>query len=292
MCARPEIPLREMISNDVMHGRNLIMILLDPSLNHLALETASSRSLSSPPEALKFDDYFNSPMISRPMKPIMSSIKLNECKVYKTESVGESTGKAIIDVLTQTDEKRHQRRRTRRERSRSRSKSTKGDLDLGLSRDEISPPPWDSKPRNSQINDKGIWTAGTLHEMGEEGSGGAFYDAAAPAARIEPTQITQDPIFRDSLTTQEPHHIFDLYLIHNLKRFNRWQPKNTATSSTSLSNSTSTPPPIATATIIAVSTATASALAFLLRAPRIHGHPVVTDFLIYCAADCGHQPLC
>ncbi|KAM1249189.1 hypothetical protein ACFX2G_032579 [Malus domestica] len=64
MRARPEIPLREMISSDVMHGRNLIMILLDPSLNHLALETALSRSLSSPSEALKSDDYFNSPMIS------------------------------------------------------------------------------------------------------------------------------------------------------------------------------------------------------------------------------------
>ncbi|KAM1659286.1 hypothetical protein ACFX2K_002404 [Malus domestica] len=118
-----------MIYDDVMNGRNLIRILLDPPLNHLALETTSSRSLSPPSEALKSDDDFDS-----------------LCKVYKTESVGESTGKVAVDVSTQTDDKRHQRRRARREMSRSRSKSTKGDSDSGLSRDEISHPPSDLKP--------------------------------------------------------------------------------------------------------------------------------------------------
>ncbi|BFG34214.1 hypothetical protein CerSpe_204880 [Prunus speciosa] len=135
------------------HGHEYVLKgseLLDPPVNSLALKSASSRSLRPPPEAEKPGDDFDSPLIVRRRNQSWSSIDLNEYKVYKTESVGESAGKAAADASTQTDDKRHRRRVVREERDdkvqgqqevlQIHSQSTE------LSRGEISPPPSDSSP--------------------------------------------------------------------------------------------------------------------------------------------------
>lgn len=121
-------------------------------MNSLALESASSRSLRPPPEAEKSGDDFDSPLIVRRRNQSWSSIDLNEYKVYKTESVGESAGKAAADASTQTDDKRHRRRVVREERDdKVQGQSQQEVLQIHsqsteLSRGEISPPPSDSSP--------------------------------------------------------------------------------------------------------------------------------------------------
>ncbi|XP_068312070.1 protein SOSEKI 5-like isoform X2 [Pyrus communis] len=147
----------DLTENDLIypsHGQEYVLKgsdLLDPPLNHLALETASSRSLRPQPEALKSGDDFDSPVILRRRNQSWSSIDLNEYKVYKTESVGESTGKAAADASTQTDDKRH-RRRVREEHDEKGQGQSKREViqilshGTELSRDEISPPPSYSSP--------------------------------------------------------------------------------------------------------------------------------------------------
>ncbi|KAM1900466.1 hypothetical protein ACFX14_029410 [Malus domestica] len=149
----------DLTENDLIypsHGHEYVLKgseLLDPPLNHLALETASSRSLRPPPEALKSGDDFDSPVISRRRNQSWSSIDLNEYKVYKTESVGESTGKAAADASTQTDDKRHQRcvREEHDEKGQGQGQSQLEVIQIQshgteLGRHEISPPPSDSSP--------------------------------------------------------------------------------------------------------------------------------------------------
>ncbi|CAB4282534.1 unnamed protein product [Prunus armeniaca] len=137
------------------HGHEYVLKgseLLDPPVNSLALESASSRSLRPPPEAEKSGDDFDSPLIVRRRNQSWSSIDLNEYKVYKTESVGESADKAAANASTQTDDKRHRRRVVREERDdKVQGQSQQEVLQIHsqsteLSRGEISPPPSDSSP--------------------------------------------------------------------------------------------------------------------------------------------------
>ncbi|KAM1653965.1 hypothetical protein ACFX2K_006415 [Malus domestica] len=137
------------------HGHEYVLKgseLLDPPLNHMALETASSRSLRPPPEALKSAEDFESPVISRQRNQSWSSIDLNEYKVYKTESVGESARKAAADASTQTDENRHRRRVVRDEHEENGQGQSQREViqiqsqSTELSRGEMSPPPSDSSP--------------------------------------------------------------------------------------------------------------------------------------------------
>ncbi|KAL5581070.1 hypothetical protein UlMin_013512 [Ulmus minor] len=131
------------------HGHEYILkgseLQLDPAYDPKVLESASSRSLRPPPEARNSDADSDFPVILRRRNQSWSSIDLNEYKVYKAESIGESTGKAAADASTQTDDKRRRRRPFKEEKEEGQpevhqSQSTE------LSRDEISPPPSDSSP--------------------------------------------------------------------------------------------------------------------------------------------------
>ncbi|XP_054812902.1 protein SOSEKI 5 [Prosopis cineraria] len=116
-------------------------------------ETASSRSLRPPDDIRKSEDESDFPVITRRRNQSWSSIDLNEYRVYKSESSGDSSGKLAADASTQTDDERRRRRVVREEkeievegeripeaRVIGHSQSTE------LSREEISPPPSDSSP--------------------------------------------------------------------------------------------------------------------------------------------------
>lgn len=148
-----------MSENDFIHpsqGNEYVLKgseLLDPPINPMALQSASSRSLRPPPEVQDSGLGYDSPVIVRRRNQSWSSIDLNEYKVYKTESVGEAAGRVAADASTQTDEKRHRRRVIREEhgdedheeKSQSQHEACNGQS-TELSRDDISPPPSDSSP--------------------------------------------------------------------------------------------------------------------------------------------------
>ena len=120
--------------------------ILDHSPNPRPSETASSRSLRPPSEETrKSDDESDFPVINRRRNQSWSSIDLNEYRVYKSESFGESAGKVAADASTQTDEKRRRRRATREEKALE-LEGERIPQTTELSRDEISPPPSDSSP--------------------------------------------------------------------------------------------------------------------------------------------------
>ncbi|KAE8038994.1 hypothetical protein FH972_011448 [Carpinus fangiana] len=136
------------------HGQEYVLKgseLLDPCLNRKLHETASSRSLR-PPEMDKSGEDPDYPLITRRRNQSWSSIDLNEYKVYKAESSGESSGKAAADASTQTDDKRRRRRPVREKEQAEEEEEEKGQQEMcqsqstELSRDEISPPPSDSSP--------------------------------------------------------------------------------------------------------------------------------------------------
>ncbi|KAG7949872.1 hypothetical protein I3843_13G085500 [Carya illinoinensis] len=136
------------------HGKEYVLKgseVLDNSLNRAVHGTASSRSLR-PPEINKSDEESDFPVITRRRNQSWSSIDLNEYKVYKAESSGESAGKAAADASTQTDEKRRRRRSVREKEDEEVAREEKAQRETcqsrstELSRDEISPPPSDSSP--------------------------------------------------------------------------------------------------------------------------------------------------
>ncbi|KAM5583798.1 protein SOSEKI 5 [Rosa sericea] len=135
------------------HGNEYVLKgseLLDPPVNPMALQSASSRSLRPPPEVHDSGVGYDSPEIVRRRNQSWSSIDLNEYKVYKTESVGEAVA---ADASTQTEEKRHRRRVVREERG-DEVREEKGQSQQEMSSaqstelggDDISPPPSDSSP--------------------------------------------------------------------------------------------------------------------------------------------------
>lgn len=141
------------------HGHEYVLkgseLHLDPVYDPKVLETASSRCLKPPPELQNRsgDDEF--PAVVRRRNQSWSSIDLNEYKVYKAESVGDSAGKAAADASTQTDDKRRRRRAASGEKEEENEKVHKEgksqpeifeSQSTELSRDEISPPPSDSSP--------------------------------------------------------------------------------------------------------------------------------------------------
>lgn len=138
------------------HGQEYVLKgseLLDPCLNRKLHETASSRSLR-PPETDKSGEDPDFPEITRRRNQSWGSIDLQEYKVYKAESSGESAGKAAADASTQTDDKRRRRRlvREKEHAEEEEEREEKGQREMcqsqttELSRDEISPPPSDSSP--------------------------------------------------------------------------------------------------------------------------------------------------
>ncbi|KAL6200098.1 hypothetical protein ACLB2K_029880 [Fragaria x ananassa] len=133
------------------HGNEYVLKgseLLDPPVNPMALQSASSRSLRPPPEIHDSGVGYDSPVIVRRRNQSWSSIDLNEYKVYKTESVGEAV---VADASTQTEDKRHRQRVVREEevqeeKGQSQQDTSNGSQSTELSRDDISPPPSDSSP--------------------------------------------------------------------------------------------------------------------------------------------------
>ncbi|XP_027347824.1 protein UPSTREAM OF FLC [Abrus precatorius] len=119
------------------------------------LDHAASAARSNKSE----DDSDSPVVITRRRNQSWSSIDLNEYRVYKSESFGDSAGKIAADASTQTDDKRR-RRRTAREKEGEEEKSeievemegervphgTCHNQSTELSREEISPPPSDSSP--------------------------------------------------------------------------------------------------------------------------------------------------
>lgn len=100
-------------------------------------------------------------VITRRRNQSWSSIDLNEYRVYKSESLGDSAGKIAADASTQTDDKRRRRRAVREEEEEENNGIEIEEAETGgervphvtchnhsteLSREEISPPPSDSSP--------------------------------------------------------------------------------------------------------------------------------------------------
>ncbi|KAK7262423.1 hypothetical protein RJT34_29996 [Clitoria ternatea] len=111
----------------------------------------------------KSEDGSDSPVvITRRRNQSWSSIDLNEYRVYKTESFGDSAGKIAADASTQTEEKRRRRRAARGEEAEEEKQEIEIEAEIEgegvshvtcdnnqsteLSREEISPPPSDSSP--------------------------------------------------------------------------------------------------------------------------------------------------
>ncbi|KAK7404604.1 hypothetical protein VNO78_05559 [Psophocarpus tetragonolobus] len=102
-------------------------------------------------------------VLSRRRNQSWSSIDMNEYRVYKSESFGDSAGRIAADAATQTEEKRRRRRAVREEEAEDilTKNGIEDEMDgergthvtchnnnhtTELSRDEISPPPSDSSP--------------------------------------------------------------------------------------------------------------------------------------------------
>ncbi|KAK4254978.1 hypothetical protein QN277_008045 [Acacia crassicarpa] len=127
--------------------------ILEHSSVQRPFETASSRSLRPPEDIRKSDDDSDFPVITRRRNQSWSSIDLNEYRVYKSESSGDSSGKLAADASTQTEDKRRRRRAVREEKEIEaegeripQSRMIGHNQSTELSREEISPPPSDSSP--------------------------------------------------------------------------------------------------------------------------------------------------
>ncbi|KAJ1383569.1 Upstream of FLC [Sesbania bispinosa] len=115
-----------------------------------------------PSETNKSEDESDFPVaITRRRNQSWSSIDLNEYRVYKSESFGDSAGKVAADASTQTDDKRRRRRAVREEKEQEKNEIENDETEMEgervthvtcnnhsteLSREEISPPPSDSSP--------------------------------------------------------------------------------------------------------------------------------------------------
>ncbi|MED6145453.1 hypothetical protein PIB30_025432 [Stylosanthes scabra] len=128
------------------------------------VENEARHSEAQKPEEEEAD--FPAVAVTRRRNQSWSSIDMNEYRVYKSDSFGDSAGKIAADASTQTTDDRRRRRRAAREEEKTQKK--KGIEDEGeisqiteservphatchnqsteLSRDEISPPPSDSSP--------------------------------------------------------------------------------------------------------------------------------------------------
>ncbi|XP_058765184.1 protein SOSEKI 5-like [Vicia villosa] len=111
-----------------------------------------------------FEEESDSPVvITRRRNQSWSSIDLNEYRVYKSESLGDSVGNIAADASTQTEEKRRRRRVVREKEDEDEDEKEKNEIEneevetvphvecnenqsTELSREEISPPPSDSSP--------------------------------------------------------------------------------------------------------------------------------------------------
>ena len=94
-------------------------------------------------------------VVTRRRNQSWSSIDLNEYRVYKSESFGDSAGKIAADASTQTNDDKRRRRRAAREEGGEKNgidetervaHATCQNQSTELSREEISPPPSDSSP--------------------------------------------------------------------------------------------------------------------------------------------------
>lgn len=87
-------------------------------------------------------------VITRRRNQSWSSIDLNEYRVYKSESLGDSIGNIAADASTQTEDKRRRRRVVKEEEAEKEKNEIENDeiQSSELSREEISPPPSDSSP--------------------------------------------------------------------------------------------------------------------------------------------------
>ncbi|KAF8402845.1 hypothetical protein HHK36_010936 [Tetracentron sinense] len=135
------------------HGQEYVLKgseLPEGSLSFRSHETESSCQ-GKQPEANKSGDDSDFPVIIRRRNQSWSSIDLQEYKVYKSESTGESAGKAA-DASTQTDDKGRRRRRTTNREEDGQEKipeveeGTFQNQTTELGREDISPPPSNSSP--------------------------------------------------------------------------------------------------------------------------------------------------
>ncbi|KAH8499238.1 hypothetical protein H0E87_017951 [Populus deltoides] len=140
---------QDLTENDFIHpahGHEYILKgseILDHSNQQLFLETKPQEtSQSSASQASEF------PVITRRRNQSLSSINLNEYKVYKAESFSESARKLAADASTQTDDSRRRRRYVKPEIKKMKEEK-KISQEREANRDEImeiSPPPSDSSP--------------------------------------------------------------------------------------------------------------------------------------------------
>ncbi|KAK7341721.1 hypothetical protein VNO80_24658 [Phaseolus coccineus] len=140
--------------------------------------------------ANKSEEESGSPVvITRRRNQSWSSIDLNEYRVYKSESFGDSAGRIGADAATQTEEKRRRRRAAREEEAEDIQEKNDG-IDAGmdgervphvtcdnninhtteLSRDEISPPPSDSSPETLETLMKADGRLGLRSSESEKGN--------------------------------------------------------------------------------------------------------------------------
>uniref|UniRef100_A0A5B6ZJM8 SOSEKI DIX-like domain-containing protein n=1 Tax=Davidia involucrata TaxID=16924 RepID=A0A5B6ZJM8_DAVIN len=134
------------------HGQEYVLKgseLLEGTLITKSDESMSSCSKKPPPDSRKSGGDCDFQVATRRRNQSWSAIDFQEYKVYKSESSGESAGRAPADASTQTDDKRRRRRALREVEEDEREENSKEayqNQSTELSRDEISPPPSDSSP--------------------------------------------------------------------------------------------------------------------------------------------------
>ncbi|TKY67319.1 hypothetical protein E2542_SST10211 [Spatholobus suberectus] len=133
----------------------------------------------------KSEEDSDSPVaITRRRNQSWSSIDLNEYRVYKSESFGDSAGKIAADAATQTEDKRRRRRAVREEEAEEKNgieAEVEGERvphvtcdnnnhSTELSREEISPPPSDSSPETLETLMKADGRLGLRSSESEKGN--------------------------------------------------------------------------------------------------------------------------
>ncbi|KAA8549227.1 hypothetical protein F0562_000911 [Nyssa sinensis] len=134
------------------HGQEYVLKgseLLEGTLITKSDETVSSCSKKQPPDSRKSGVDSDFQVLPRRRNQSWSAIDFHEYKVYKSESSGESSGRAAANASTQTDDKRRRRRALREvaeDEKEEKNTEPYQNQSTELGRDEISPPPSDSSP--------------------------------------------------------------------------------------------------------------------------------------------------
>ncbi|WVZ04441.1 hypothetical protein V8G54_025247 [Vigna mungo] len=157
----------------------------------------------------KSEEESGSPVvITRRRNQSWSSIDLNEYRVYKSESFGDSAGRIGADAATQTEEKRRRRRAAREEEAEEIHEKNDG-IDAGmegervshvtcdnnnnhtteLSRDEISPPPSDSSPETLETLETLMKADGRLGLRSTESEKENLTVESCPSGRMRASSV-------------------------------------------------------------------------------------------------------